>query len=111
MLVATHEAQVVGWGSLDRWSLREGYRITGELSFYVDPDFHRRGIGRLLVGGLLECARHHEFVSVIAKITEGNEASIQLVKRLGFRQVGRLNEVGEKFGQRLDVLYFQKPLE
>ncbi|MGI9516309.1 MAG: GNAT family N-acetyltransferase [Pirellulaceae bacterium] len=110
VLVAESNAKVVGWGSLDRWSPRQGYRITGEVSFYVHPEFHRRGIGRKLVESLIEQARQNEFVSVIAKISGGNMASIKLVKSLGFCEAGRLVDVGQKFGTRLDVLYFQRQL-
>jgi hypothetical protein len=45
---------------------------------------------------------------VIARITEGNEASINLFKSMGFEHIGIMREVGLKFGKLLDVHLMQK---
>ena len=45
---------------------------------------------------------------VIARITEGNEKSVDLHKLFGFEHVGIMKEVGIKFGKRLDVYLMQK---
>ncbi len=46
--------------------------------------------------------------SVIARITEGNEASIRLHRRAGFEDIGVMREVGAKFGRLLDVRMMQR---
>jgi L-amino acid N-acyltransferase YncA len=51
-------------------------------------------------------AGFRQFVAVIGD--SGNAASIALHGRMGFRHVGTLTNVGEKFGRLLDVVYMQK---
>ena len=44
------------------------------------------------------------FHVLIACITEGNEASVQMHRSLGFEQVSHFKRVGMKFGRMLDVV-------
>jgi phosphinothricin acetyltransferase len=45
--------------------------------------------------------------SVIGGVAGNNPASIALHLSFGFEQVAHLREVGHKFGQWIDVTYFQ----
>ena len=45
--------------------------------------------------------------SVLARIAEGNEASVRLHESAGFENVGIMREVGRKFGRLLDVHLMQ----
>ena len=45
VIVARENGRVLAWGSISRWSDRCAYSGTGEISLYVDPDFHSKGIG------------------------------------------------------------------
>jgi L-amino acid N-acyltransferase len=49
--------------------------------------------------------------TAIARITEGNEASISLFRQEGFENVGVMKEVGRKFDRLLDVFVLQKIFE
>ncbi len=46
--------------------------------------------------------------TLIARIAEGNEASIRLCRRAGFEDIGVMREVGVKFGRLLDVRMMQR---
>ena len=48
---------------------------------------------------------------MIARITEGNKISVHLFEEFDFIHVGRLREVGMKFGRRLDVDIYQRTLD
>jgi phosphinothricin acetyltransferase len=48
---------------------------------------------------------------MVAGIESGNTASIQLHLNLGFQNVGRMNEVGAKFGKWLDLTFLQLQLD
>ena len=106
--VAVDEAgTVVGWGALNAFHGRSAYRFTVENSVYVRQDMHRRGIGRMLLADLMERAKglgHHVIVALISADQEG---SVRLHEGAGFVEVGRLREVGFKFGRWLDVVYMQ----
>lgn len=45
--------------------------------------------------------------SVVSIITGGNAASERLHEKFGFQHCGTLREMGKKFGQYLDVVYYQ----
>lgn len=108
--VAELAGEVVGWGSLSKFRERSGYGVTVEPSAYVRHDSLGRGLGRLLLVDLIERARALGFHTIIGVSCTEQRASIQLQKSLGFVQVAHLQEVGLKFGRRLDVLYFQLKL-
>jgi L-amino acid N-acyltransferase len=97
---------IAGWASLNPYNPREAYGHTVELSVYVRPDQQRRGVARALLGELLAQARvvgHHV---VLAQVSADQEASLALHRSSGFREVGRLTEVGFKFDRWLDVIVF-----
>jgi len=103
ILVAEISGAVVGWGRLQPWSPRPAYARTAEDSVYVAAAARGRGVGRALLGALLERARPAGIAVVLARIADGNPASIRLHERAGFRTVGVMRRVGEKFGRILDV--------
>lgn len=107
VLVATIDGQVVGYGSYSAFAKRVGYRFTVEHSVYINYDFHGNGIGRLLVEQLVQLAKAESRHSIIARIDTQNEGSIHFHEKMGFTEVGRLKEIGFKFGKWLDVVYMQ----
>jgi phosphinothricin acetyltransferase len=111
VLVAQIDGQVVGWTALSEWSSRCAYADTAETSFYVKSDFRGRGVGRKLKVAIIHEARRLKFHTLIARVAQGSDASMHLNESLGFRHIGRLKEVGWKFGKRLDVYLLQLMLE
>lgn len=112
-LVAVDDAtdEVVGFGSLSPYKERPAYNTTVEDSVYVHRDHARRGIGRLLLGTLVEVARESGFHTVIARIEASGTASRQLHASCGFELVGIERQVGRKFNRWLDVAVMQCLLE
>ena len=108
ILVADNNGLVVGWASLSRWSDRCGYSNTSEISLYVDEKHQGKGIGRKLLQAIVQEGQKAGLHTVIARIAEGSEASINLHKSVGFEHIGTMKEVGRKFGKRLDVHLLQK---
>lgn len=105
------ESAVVGWASLSRYHARAAYAKTVELSVYVRHDRRGAGIGRHLVEALLERAARLGHHVVVGGVCAEQDASIALHRALGFREAGRLREVGFKFGRWLDVVYFEWVIE
>ncbi|MFM7306931.1 MAG: N-acetyltransferase family protein [Actinomycetota bacterium] len=101
---------VVGFAALSTYRDRAGYRTTVENSVYVHRDHQRRGIGRLLLGALLEVARDSGFHTVIARIDSQSSGSLALHESLGFVVVGVERQIGRKFGRWLDSVIMQKML-
>ena len=99
--------EVVGFAALSPYKERAAYRTTVEDSVYVRRDRGGLGIGRLLLGELLEMAAASGFHSVIARIEASGEASRALHARCGFELLGVEREVGRKFNRWLDVAVMQ----
>lgn len=110
-LVAEDESGVVGYAYYGRFHVRPAYRFTVEDSVYVREDVRGQGVGKALIGGLVEAATGAGMRQMIAVIGDAeNGGSIGLHASLGFRQSGVLRAVGLKFGRWLDVVYMQRPL-
>jgi len=62
---------------------------------------------RRILKDLIERARAHGHRTIIAGIDAEQTPSIAIHAKFGFEQVGRLNQVGFKFGRWLDVVYMQ----
>lgn len=105
--VGKRDATIVGFAALSPHSAKPGYRHTVMNSVYVAPDARGLGLGTLLLTELLRRAREIGAHVVIASIDAENEASLKLHRKLGFRKVAHLHEVGWKFGRWLDVVYMQ----
>ncbi|MEE8338193.1 MAG: N-acetyltransferase family protein [Dehalococcoidia bacterium] len=107
VFVAEVDGRVAGMSYLSWYRPRPGYRYTRENTVYIDPRFHRRGLGALLLGALIEAARESGLRTLIAVIEGSNEASVALHERLGFERAGLLRDVGFKFDGWLDSVYMQ----
>jgi phosphinothricin acetyltransferase len=106
--VAERDGEVVGWGSLSKFHPRSAYGRTVENSVYVRHDCHRQGVGAVLLRDLLERAKSAGHHTILALIDTEQRGSLALHEKLGFVEVGRLREVGFKFGRWLDVVYLQR---
>lgn len=112
VLVAVSEAgEVLGYATFGDWRAFEGYRHTVEHSVYVARGQRGGGIGRALMLRLMAAARALGKHVMVAGVESGNTASIRLHETLGFETVGRLSEVGTKFGGWLDLTFLQIKLD
>lgn len=110
VLVAESNGQILGWANLGPYNGRCAYRFTLESSVYLRPDARGHGLGTAIMTELLSRAAATDCHSVLAGISAEMTASVRLHERLGFREVGRLKEVGYKFGRWIDVIYTQRML-
>jgi L-amino acid N-acyltransferase len=111
VIVAECKSQVVGWGSLSPYHRRSAYRNTVENSIYVHHEWHRRGIGSLLLQDLITRAQAIGHHAIIAAIDAEQAESIRLHAKFNFEEVGHLKHVGLKFGRWLSVIYMELLLQ
>ncbi len=110
-LVAESDGEVVGYTYAGPWRFRSAYRYTIEDSIYVAPSVTRRGVGAALLGALVERCTDLGYRQMIGVIGDSaNHGSINLHRRLGFRQEGVLRGVGLKFGRWVDAVIMHRPL-
>jgi phosphinothricin acetyltransferase len=106
-IVYEEDGQVVGYTYASKWKEKTAYRYTVETSIYLDSGHLGKGIGSKLKGAMIETLREREFHCVISAISLPNPASIAMCENFGFRKVGQLREIGYKFGEWIDVGYWQ----
>lgn len=111
LIVAELDDQIVGYASLSSFRTKPAYAKTAEISVYVDSDCHGKGIGKFLITEILLRAKQLRYHTIIAGITAGNEVSVALHERFGFRLAGTLAEVGYKFDKWQDVHFYQLIVE
>ncbi len=110
-LVATDASGILGFGYYGPFRDRAAYRHTVEDSVYVRDGVRGQGVGKALVGALLERARASNFKQMLALIGDSeNTASIGVHASLGFQHCGTMRKVGYKFDRWLDVVIMQKAL-
>lgn len=103
--------RVLGFAYAAQFRDRAAYSKTFEVSIYTAPTSMGQGIGAQMLGHLLQTLRDDGVRQVLALIGDSrNAASIALHSKLGFRQVGAMTRVGEKFGRELDVVVMQRSL-
>jgi len=108
VIVWEEDGRILGWGSISPYAPRPAYRFAGEVSIYVDPRLRRRGIGQALARELVALAEAAGLHTLVALITDENEAGIRLAEKTGFHRTGTLEEVGLKFDHWLDVAIYQR---
>lgn len=109
-LVAREGDRVLGFAKASPHRTRGAYAWTAEVSVYVAPERHARGIGRALYRALVPALRAQGYVSLLAGIALPNAASVRLHEATGFTLAGVHRAVGWKMGAWRDVGYWEARL-
>ncbi len=110
-LVLEDEDGPAGFAYVAPWRVKPAYRQSVEDTIYLAPGRTGRGLGRALLGALLDAARAAGARQVIAVVADGGDgSSVRLHGASGFVEAGRLRSVGFKHGRWLDTLLLQADL-
>ncbi len=109
-LVAEEDGEVVGYAYAARFHPRAAYRWSTEISIYLAPAARGRGMGKRLLGELLERLKEMGFVNVFGGTSLPNAASERLLKSFGFKEIANWEHVGFKFDAWHDVSWRQLTL-
>ncbi len=99
---------LLGWAPLSRVSDRCVYAGVAEVSVYIDAAARGRGVGRALLGALIEGSERQGIWTLQAGIFPENIASIELHRRCGFRELGRRERLGKMGGVWRDVMLYER---
>ena len=82
------------------------------MSIYLGPAATNKGLGKALLGELIERSRQAGLRQMIAVIADkGAEGSIAIHKNFGFKDVGHMGKVGYKFDRWLGTVMMEKSLK
>jgi L-amino acid N-acyltransferase YncA len=111
VLVAEQAGGVLGWARILRYSDRAAYAGVGEVSVYVDRASRGQGIGRQLLEELEGRASGLGYWKLTCKLFPENAASVALVRRCGWREVGLHLRHGRLEGTWRDVLVVERLID
>jgi len=95
-IVCEIDGKVAGYTYGSSFRSRTAYQWTTEVTAYIHPKFHRRGIGRGLYTSLFAILRKQGYFNAISVITLPNDASVGLHESLGFEKIGVFMNMGYK---------------
>src|ERR1041384_5977523 len=98
---------LLGFASYGVFRVRPAYKYTVEHSVYVDAAARGRGVGKALMGRLIESAREQEKHVLVGGIDADNVGSVKFHEALGFEPAGVIKQAGFKFGRWLDLAFYQ----
>lgn len=111
VLVSVENLDVCGFASFGSFRNWPAYENSVEHSVHIHPHFRRKGIASKLISLLIEDAKSKGKHVFIGGVDSKNEGSILLHQKLGFEKVAHFKQVGHKFNEWLDLLFFQITLE
>jgi L-amino acid N-acyltransferase YncA len=111
IVVKSGEGRVIGYALLRPHHFANTCKRTCELTYFLMPDYTRRGIGTAILDFLIGEARRLGVDNLTASISSLNKISIDFHLKHGFEQCGRIRRVGTKFGQDFDVVWLQRLLD
>ncbi|MEM9104638.1 MAG: arsinothricin resistance N-acetyltransferase ArsN1 family B [Pseudomonadota bacterium] len=107
-LVAVRQGQLAGYAYAGAHRTRSAYRLSVDVSAYVDEATRGKGVGKALYLALFDKLDQAGFHAAFAGIALPNPASEALHRCVGFVPVGIYKEVGFKFGTWHDVRWWQR---
>lgn len=109
-LVCLCNNKIIGfaYGSTHRY--RTAYQWSPESTIYLAPDFHTKGVGRILYETLFSLLKLQGYYTVFAGVGLPNDKSVGFHRALGFEEIGIFKNVGFKHGNWHDTHWFQLPL-
>jgi phosphinothricin acetyltransferase len=111
VLVLDRSEGIEGWAKAGPYTEQHHYyQGVREATMYVARESRRGGIGRSLLDALAAEAAAGGAHKLVGKIFTSNQASITLVRELGWREVGVHLRHGRLDGEWKDVLVVEKLL-
>ncbi len=108
VVVVEEEGRVLAFAATSTYRARDCYAGIAEFSVYVARDARGRGAGRRAMEGLLAAASDAGFFKLVSRVFPENQASLGLLRSLGFREVGRYEKHGRLDGVWRDVVIVER---
>lgn len=106
--VAESGGTIVAWLSFSSFYGRPAYSATAEISLYVDPDWHRKGIGRELLRRAIEHSPSIGVRTLLGFIFAHNAPSLRLFEGFGFEQWAYMPDIAELDGVERSLIIVGK---
>ncbi len=103
--------EVVGYAIANPYSDRSCYAGIGEFSVYVRRSRRGFGIGQVAMEALIEAARAKKLWKLLSRVFPENRASLALMARMGFSEIGVHRNHGKLDGVWKDNVIVERLIE
>ncbi|MBC8216057.1 MAG: N-acetyltransferase [Candidatus Marinimicrobia bacterium] len=111
LYVVERSATIVGYFYFSPWrSGREALGGTAEVSYYLQKESRRKGIGRYILQQAIRIARENGLINLLAILLDINIPSMKLLESEGFVIVGRIPNIAVINDKVCGQLLMIKPL-
>ena len=114
-LVAVVNGKIAGYIYAGRFRTRASYAWSASTSIYIDKQYHRMGIGKMLYAELENILVKQNVVNVYAGAADPVEEDEYLTRNsehfheaIGYKVVARYHECGSKFGRWYNLIEMEK---
>ena len=107
-LVARLNGQIVGWAALSPVSSRRVYAGVAENSIYIASAARGQGVGKQLLGALVEASEQAGIWTLQTGIFPENQVSIHVHQACGYRVLGVREKIGQMDGIWRDVVFIER---
>lgn len=103
--------ELMGFASYGPFRSWPAYKYTIEHSVYVAGKFRGQGLGKRLLQEVIAAAGAQDYHVLVGAIDSQNTVSIRLHEQFNFKHAGTIRQAGFKFGQWLDLVFYQLILD
>lgn len=108
IVVVELQGEVIAFGATFAYRPRDCYAGIAEASLYVARSARGHGAGRLAMNALIDAAARAGFWKLLSRVFVENEASRNLCRKAGFREVGMYRKHGKLDGVWRDVVIVER---
>jgi L-amino acid N-acyltransferase YncA len=106
--VVDSAGEVAGYAVAHPYADRCCYCGIGEFSVYVRRSHRGRGVGRVAMEALIDAAREAGLWKLLSRVFPENRASLSLMARMGFRDLGTHEKHGKLDGVWRDTVIVER---
>jgi L-amino acid N-acyltransferase YncA/2-polyprenyl-3-methyl-5-hydroxy-6-metoxy-1,4-benzoquinol methylase len=100
--------RLLGWVAVSPVSARRVYAGVVEHSVYVDPAYHRGGVGSALLAALIASTEAAGIWTIYSSLFPENAASMRLHQKAGFRIIGTRERIARHHGRWRDTVLLER---
>lgn len=102
--VIEKQGVVAGWLSFQSFYGRPAYHTTAEISIYIAPAYHQRGLGQQLLAQAIQQSPSLGLNTLLGLIFAHNQPSLKLFEKFSFQSWGYLPKVAQLDGIERDLV-------
>jgi len=110
VVVEEEGGAILAFASTSDYRPRDCYAGIAEFSVYAAREARGRGAGRLAMEALIDAARAAGFWKLVSRVFPENDASLGLLRSVGFREVGTYQRHARLDGVWRDVVIVERLL-